>query len=709
MKINKYVNQDFWAILLLPLFSFIFLYKILFLGQILTPQDSGQGDITHYAYPVLDFYSRALHQGHFPLWIDTIATGHPITAEGQIGAFFPPNLLLYSLLPTYLAFNLSYLLAFLIASYGMYLYCRFLKLKALPSLLGAITFSYSFVFISHMLTINVLQSIAFLPILVLFGEKLFLNGKKQDFIVFSVLLALQLLAGFPQTTFYTIVAIFVLILFKYFKTPHIARKLIVLLGASFVSLLISAVQNIPMIELFLNSTRFGVSSQGISAPFSILDLSYIIHPYIWGDPSTASYIRSIKDGLFWENNFYFGLIPLALVVAGCFLTSKVKVLKPYFYLSVLTLLFSLGVLSLLNFIPPFSFFRLPQRSLFVAVFGFSIISAYVFQHFFSKLKLSLQLLILILAFLNLFFLGKDYNGGISKEKFLKKPSTVMFLQSQNVKGRIFTLANASDWNRVYTQISHGWQSPTAEILLQNRSLLHPNSNVLYDIPSFYGYNVFRLRTTNDMNSLAFYGSSLDASPLYISTTSAKLLGLSSVEYVISPEAIGSENSAIALVWKDKNMNGSTYFIYKNNKFEPIIRYSKTVKSFPTIQEQARYLLSNEFDSTLESTTLGFPGVFEYSKGKILNINKSFDKLSFDTISTGSAFITISQTVYPGWKAKNDESEVPISNVNINSIGIQVPSGKHKIELYYDPFSFKLGLFVTLLTMGALITVLFKRK
>ncbi len=48
-------------------------------------------------YPIASFYHEALRAGGLPLWNDRLSLGFPLYAEGQIGAFYPPNWLIFQL------------------------------------------------------------------------------------------------------------------------------------------------------------------------------------------------------------------------------------------------------------------------------------------------------------------------------------------------------------------------------------------------------------------------------------------------------------------------------------------------------------------------------------------------------------------------------------------------------------------------------------
>ncbi len=56
-------------------------------------------DLPKINYPLASFFHDSLRAGRLPLWNDNLGLGFPLYAEGQIGAFYPPNWLIYQLPP----------------------------------------------------------------------------------------------------------------------------------------------------------------------------------------------------------------------------------------------------------------------------------------------------------------------------------------------------------------------------------------------------------------------------------------------------------------------------------------------------------------------------------------------------------------------------------------------------------------------------------
>ena len=79
-------------------------------SELFFTHDGFASDLWHLHYPMKHFLADELRAGRLPLWCPYVSTGFPLHAEGQVGALYPPNLLLYALLPLPLAFNWSILL-----------------------------------------------------------------------------------------------------------------------------------------------------------------------------------------------------------------------------------------------------------------------------------------------------------------------------------------------------------------------------------------------------------------------------------------------------------------------------------------------------------------------------------------------------------------------------------------------------------------------
>ncbi len=708
--------RDIFAIIFLCCCSFIFLNNLFLQSQIFTAQDLGRGDITHYTYPDRNYYGQEIKSYRIPLWTNYISTGYPIFAEGQLGAFFLPNLISYFLFPAYFAFNLTYLIAFITASIGVYFYCRYLHFSLFSSLFASIAYSFSFVFIGQILHITVLQAISLFPWLMLLTDKYFSTGKRVYLLIFAILFAQQYLTGFIQCVIYSIIAIYIMVFFRYFRQANFIRNTMFLFLACLLALCISAIQFIPSIELYLNSTSSNSVVDNSKYLYSVKDLIYFVDPFYWGDPSKATYVRNPVDGLFWENNIYSGILPFIFLLIGFLYFKKQENLKPFIYLFCLTLFFSLGWFFFLQYFPPFSMFRLPQRALFITSFAYAIIAGFGFDLIYYKFKKKISqkfiisiigTIIVVAAFLDLFLYGFGYNGGIAKNVWLKTPDTAKYLESQHISGRILSLGGIDTWFYVYNTLSHGWRGPKASKLLATRATLNSNANMLYGISTVDSYTLFETPNSVLINQIIFYGDKANRSTYDIGTSSAKLLGMEAVEYLVSTKNVTSDSNDFQLVWQKFNTDSQTmYSIYKNKQFVGRIHAVSEIRGEQSVQQMVNDLLSSNFTPQNTALVLAINPPQKFTdKVSITQIKDDSPNISFHTSSLGNSFIVIADSDYPGWRVFIDNQESSLLSVNINSKGMIIPPGNHNIVLFYDPDSYKYGKFISFISLLIVVVLL----
>src|SRR3989338_8359357 len=67
-------------------------------------------------YPWAQFLQSEIHQFRLPWWTTRIHCGFPLLAEGQIGAFYPLNLLFLFFLPLKWAYNYEILFQYVLGA-----------------------------------------------------------------------------------------------------------------------------------------------------------------------------------------------------------------------------------------------------------------------------------------------------------------------------------------------------------------------------------------------------------------------------------------------------------------------------------------------------------------------------------------------------------------------------------------------------------------
>jgi hypothetical protein len=81
------------------------------------------------------------------------------------------------------------------------------------------------------------------------------------------------------------------------------------------------------------------------------------------------------------------------------------------------------------------------------------------------------------------------------------------------------------------------------------------------------------------------------------------------------------------------------------------------------------------------------------------------RMSLQADMVDNGLLVLSDVYYPGWQARVDGQVVPIYRANYLLRAVPVAAGQHRVEVYYDPPLFKVGLAITVLTLlasGALL-------
>jgi len=152
-------------------------------------------------------------------------------------------------------------------------------------------------------------------------------------------------------------------------------------------------------------------------------------------------------------------------------------------------------------------------------------------------------------------------------------------------------------------------------------------------------------------------------------------------------------------------------IYENTHFIPRLHPISKIRCSNSEEDTIKQMRYNEVNMKNIGIVLD-----KNCKPKTFNLkdisltNQTFDdqRVSFTYSSPEESYVILSNTYYPGWKLKINGHEKPIQRINYAFQGLDLPKGKNiEVEVIYDPLSFKLGFFVTLISLGFCLIILFK--
>jgi len=373
---------------LVPAFILVISVLIFFSRILCSGKPLFGSDFVLQFYPWKKFiYDYVQSHGSLPLWNPYQFAGTPFIANIQASMFYPLGFLFY-LMPTEQAYGYTIVLHCALGSIFMYVFVRSLSINRIGAFLSAIIFTYNGFFMAHLYAghLTFVQNYIWIPLIFFYLYK-FLNTSDFRYAVLAGLfLGIQILGGFPQIAFYTVLAI---ILFGAYhisgRIKHGERNTIFRLSYGMLITILfgfalAAVQLLPTYEFTQLSTRSGGVTYefATSDSFDPLNSITFLMPNFFGNPVNGSYWKSPESWQFWELCAYVGIGPLLLLG---FLKKQAQTAHVRFFfllLLLLSLFLSLGRYNplywLIYHLPGFHHFRIPAQILFLYVFSLSILA-----------------------------------------------------------------------------------------------------------------------------------------------------------------------------------------------------------------------------------------------------------------------------------------------------------------------------------------------
>ncbi|MDA1079134.1 MAG: YfhO family protein [bacterium] len=292
-----------------------------------------------------------LRQGVLPLWNPLLLAG--ITWIGDINqSILYPSTFFFLILSPANALNITILSHLVLTFAGAYFLARRLKFSYTAAYFVAIVWSCSPQIAGSINNIATLQSLSLLPWIVWAGLEA--QRSLHSAIAVGLLVALQLLGGYPQYVLYAVAFSFLLSLSWQRETKFVQAWLL----AGVVAIGASAVAWLPFLPTLTNSTRVVQSlDQAGSGSLLLGELMHAILPTFFYNPALG-----IKWGFLWSAQpnvvMYFGWFGLLLLGVGlAYFKQAPRFIKTLWLIFAVSLLLSFGEampwFSLLQHVPLF--------------------------------------------------------------------------------------------------------------------------------------------------------------------------------------------------------------------------------------------------------------------------------------------------------------------------------------------------------------------
>lgn len=653
-------------------------------------------------YPWRNFLGESLSQGFFPLWNPYQFCGTPFYANGQSAVFYPFNWLTPILGKMFLGINALFHL--FLAGFLLYIFLRKINVSSYASLFASLSYMLSDFITAWLHLPTVSASFVWAP-LALLGVELALEGKLiKSFLTCTFSVAMSALGGHPQFFLYTLWLIIIYLILRPFgeKKVNIFQPLIPLLGVG-VGILLSAVALLPLFEFSRLAHRAeGASWQSYNAYITLsLPLERLVGlflPNFFGNPARGNYWGR---GEYIEYALYTGILPLvalpfsvsgekkyafpfiAILLLSLFLFLGTPLNIPFYFLvpawsqtgsparliSVFT--FSLCVLggigidvimktspsrrflaSVLSSIIllPFLFFTLAQREIpfaslrnvspefpyldFLKLFIYPI-AIFLLIRFGKKL---LQYFLIPLLLFDLFPLASSH---------------LYFSKRENLFPSIPSLNAVGEGCYRILAISPRWS-----LYRYPPACLPPNTPMIYHFFDVAGYDsLFLLRYKNFLDQLEGKNSAPleNGNMLLPSSVRKENLEILGVKFVLCPFYIDASHLQLLRDGETK------LYVLKGNP----LRFQ---------------LLDTSYQP----------------QGKVELLSYSPNRIELKIEAEREGYFLLTDTYYPGWRAFLDGEEKLISPYYVFR-SISLPPGTHLLVFLFRPFSYKIGLYISLLS------------
>lgn len=477
--------------------------------------------------------TRSLWNGKLAIWSQNVGLGVPLLANFQSNVLYLPLIpfsAMFALTKNLIYMDLFFVLRYMIASLGMYLFIRSFKLSKLLAWMGSLAFFSAGYFIvipniSHH-NVDIL-----LPWVAWAINNFYFTKEKKWLGIGGFILGLSMLGGMPESSIFVLffVGIYLIFLTLFFTNQNgwkyfFEGVMIVALGLG-----ISAIVYLPGLEFIANgaSMHHGGGNQKFVDWQNIL---FFFVPNIFAGTYGYQYVNKlnfvVSSWNYLGTTFFY--IYLLVIVFIKDLWNRIKVqsnLKLLFFFWILTMILLLQQYGLVHF---FFFENLPvfRETQFTkyssSLINFSMITAVLlFLEYFKEKREMRVLFVGLIVVVLLFYINHFYHDAIFANQFLKLyfgfisanvlyalivvvvvSLTLAFVGQKNIKWLIIFLLTALEFYAYFPregdqQRRDSFRTPPAFNFLLNKNYsefrIFGLDNILFpDLAMVYDLNDMRL-------------------------------------------------------------------------------------------------------------------------------------------------------------------------------------------------------------------------
>ncbi len=719
--------------------------------RLLFSNDMQYSDFWHLHYPLKHFYAEALAEGRLAQWCHLLGSGVPLHAVGEAGMLYPPNLVLFSLLPLPVATNLSIIGHFVLAGVLATGLASQLGASRSGALLAGLSFAFSAFFVVHARHMNLSAVAAWAPGIFLFMERYWRNRRPIDLCVLAVIGGMSLLAGHPNLAYNHALIAAGYGLYLTLRRPapsgspqHVQRtsslQFVLAMGlAVLLALLLAAPQLLPSLQLHRQGPRMGGLSFDYSSQFD-LHPSYLrtwLQPHAFGRPDRftsdpksplGSGFRGVpgQTNLYWEVVPYLGLVPLLLAILAVVRGARRRTVQALVLMALLSMTLAMGrhvgIGELLHtLLPGYDLFRFHPRFQLYAVLAVAVLGGLGLSELERVLKARsrnlsrvLAALVLGLAAVDLEYHLGSHNSFIDSKSWTTQPASLLGLAEGGDAPRSRVLSFDPE-QRVFLRgyLRGGGWSGVEGGYEPARQLARDNYNVLFDVPQAEFYLPLYPQRARAVTESLYRTNSKTNRTDRIHSGLAALFNVATV--------FASEREPIEGLVPGPMFPGDD-----RPAIERIVRYSlpdalpraflvPKARVVTGAGYEAEFLPAEQMEALLAITASDFDPLDELvidrrsgeeappigvatadSLGSVQFLSYQAERIRLEVIAAEPAWLFLSDTWYPGWRSYVDGQRTSVFPANVAGRAVFVPAGTHEVEFVFRSDSLRLGTLLALL-------------
>ncbi|HZM01474.1 MAG TPA: YfhO family protein [Candidatus Saccharimonadales bacterium] len=685
-------------------------------------------DYALFSYPVAYFHRLCFWRGELPFWNPYDCCGLPFLAQLNTLTLYPLSLI-YLLLPLPWSLSFFCLLHTFLGGMGMYFLAAHWTGSRAGAALAGVVFSFSGLSLTFLMWPSHIATFAWLPWVILLAETGWQEGGRK--LVWAALAAtMEVLAGGPETILFTWLILLAMVAVQMRKgslPPMLVAGRFLAIGI--LALGLAAPQLLPFADFAAHSSR--------DTHFATSEWS--MPPWGWASFLVPLFrtLRwqniAMQPGQYWTSSYYEGIGVVLLVFVAWWRTRnwRVWLLGGALLVSIVLAMGDKAYLYLWlrNEFPFLGMFRYPVKFVIISTAVIPLLAAFAISHYenntnfakrFGRMELTLSggLVLIVGALLwfaryhtlPLWLWPKTLVNGLSRLGFLGLILLALYFFASRPSQRRWSilLVLAVCWVDVLTSVP--WQNPGVDPTLYQAGLgqmdakLTPAPNIAQSrlMMSPFSANQLYYKPASDLTKSLMLDRAMFLANCNILDDLPKVDGFFSL-YLHDCDKIlwlldAPTNSQLPFLEDFLGVShtmppGKVFDWVPRTTYLPIVSagqkpvFASDQAAFAAISQATLNFRQKVYLPTNASSRITAKG---QPAARILAKDFQFNRQTIEAETPTPAMVYITQAYYHNWHAAVDGREVPLWRANYAFQAVEIPAGRHEIELTYIDTAYWIG-------------------